>query len=733
MMTEARRIRPVARESFAVKPLTLALMTAWLAAAGGAALAADAAGQTGATPAPEASPAPGVSPHPGPSVKAAPVVVTATRSERSSFDLPVSIDVVDSTSISEAQPMINAAESLVRVPGLVAPNQYRLSSDQQLSSRGFGARASFGIRGIRVYADGIPQTMPDGQGQSGTFSLSSADRMEVMRGPFSALYGNSAGGVVQIFTRDASAAPTVTGSYYVGDFDTYRAGLQAGGQFGMVNALVDASRYKTDGFRDHSRAQRDQVNAKFVVRPGGDDKVTLVVNDLDQPYNKDPQGLTRAQMETNPQQAAATAVQFDTGGYKNQTHAGLNWEHRVNDRNAFSAMVYAGEREVQGKLGFTGSGATSAGGISLINRDFLGTDLRWQHTAPLASGPLMVTGGVSFDTMEDARKGFVNNFGVVGALKRDEINTAENFDQYLQAEWQLGKDWVLNGGVRRSEVKLESDDNFVTGANPDDSGSVKFTNTSPVLGVLYHLTPAVNVYANYGRGFETPSLIEIAYRVGGDGPNFGLQPSKSRHVEAGVKAVVGAQTSLNAAVFRAETENEIVVAENNNGRATYKNAGRTSRQGVELAIASGLAQGLDAYASLAYLDAKFDDVFISGTSTPVPAGNQIPGAPHATAYAELAWRLPSIGMSTAVEARYTSRIYINDANTDAADASTVVNWRLAFRQSMDRVTLSEFARLENVFDEKYVGGVNVNDGNGRYFAPAPGRNLLLGVSLSASF
>ena len=668
-----------------------------------------------------------------PALQAAPVVVTATRAPQSSFDLPVSIDVVEGAQITEAQPLLNAAEALARVPGLVAPNQYRLSSDQQLSSRGFGSRASFGVRGIRIYADGIPQTMPDGQGQPGTFNLATAERMEVMRGPFSALYGNSSGGVVQIFSRDAAPEPTLSASYYAGDFDTWRAGLQFGGQFGAVNALVDGSRYQTDGYRAHSAAQRDQISARLVMRAGETDKITFVASDLDQPYNEDPQGLTRAQMEADPTQAAATSVPFNTGGSKAQTHMGMNWEHRVNERNDFAAMVYGGQRNSLQRLGFVGDGPLQSGGTSLIARDFSGVDLRWRHVAELAAGPLTITAGVNFDAMEDERNGYDNNNGVLGVIRRDEVNSARNFDQYVQAEWMAGSDWVFSGGLRHSEIRLESEDRYIVGANPDDSGSVKFTSTNPVVGVLYHLTPAVNLYANAGRGFETPTLIEIAYRSdGGSGSNFALRPSESTHVEAGVKAFIGGGTRVNAAVFRAETSDEIVVDTNTGGRATYKNAGDTSRQGIEVSVAGEIASGLTAYASYAYLDAQFDDSFLSSGTT-VAAGNKIPGAPESTAYAELAWRLPAIGMFTAIEANYIGRTYVNDLNVDSVEPSTVVNWRLSFTQKLGRFTLSEFARVENLFDEDYVGGVLVNAGFNRFFAPAPGRNALLGVSLAARF
>jgi iron complex outermembrane receptor protein len=671
----------------------------------------------------------------GATVQAAPIVVTATRDERSSFDLPVSIDVVPASAISEAQPMLNASESLARVPGLVAPNTYRLSSDQQLSSRGFGARAGFGIRGIRIYADGIPQSMPDGQGQTGTFNLSSAERIEVMRGPYSALYGNSSGGVVSLFTRNAPAQPTVAASYYAGSFDTWRAGLQYAGNSGGLDTVVDASRYETDGYRDHSAAQRDQANVKLSTRLSERDKLTVVASYLDQPYNDDPQGLTRALMEANPQQTIASSITFNTGGYKNQTHAGVNWEHQFNADNKLQTVVYAGQRNALTRLSipvFVQSADAHSGGTSLVEREFAGGDVRLAHSSRFGGGRMTVTGGLNYETMDDARKGYMNNNGVQGALKRDENNIARNFDQYLQAEWQSGGGWVFSGGLRHSEVRIESQDHFIATGNPDDSGEVTFTNTSPVLGVLYHLSPTVNLYANAGRGFETPTLIELAYTNTGAGLNFALQPSRSKNFEVGMKSFIGTATSLNVAAFKITTENEIVV-DAGGARSTFKNAAKTSRDGIELALASTLAPNLDATLSYALLNATFDETFTSSSGT-VAAGNRIPGAPKTTAYAELAWKLPSFGLSTALEARYTGEIKVDDINSDAAEASTVVNWRIALEQKFGALTLQEFGRIENLSDEQYVGGVIVNDTtNKRYFAPAPGRNYLFGASLAMAF
>lgn len=662
------------------------------------------------------------------------VVITATRIEQSSFDVPVSIDVIDKERIRDGQYQVNASESLVRIPGIVAPNQSRFSSDQQISSRGFGARSSFGIRGVRIYADGIPLSMPDGQGQMGSFALSSAERMEVMRGPFSSLYGNSSGGVVQIITQEAPERDSITPSFYAGSFGTWRSGVQLGGRQEAVSYMLDASRFVTDGYRDHSAARRDQFNGKFTYRPDEDSRLNVVLNYVDQPYNQDPQGLNRKMMEANPKQAYSTAETYNTGGGKSQTHLGANFERRIDDRNTMTLVGYVGERDVLTRLGIKGDGDLSSGGVGNVSRSFAGTDARWTHRMPTATGDLTLTGGLNYEYMKDNRKGFVSNKGVPGALRRDEDNIVTNFDQYLQAEWKLGKDWIVSGGVRHSHVSFEANDRYIVpDKNPDDSGNVSYSNTSPVLGVLYHLTPAVNLYANLGKGFETPTFIELAYRPEGSGLNFGVLPSKSRNAEAGIKALIGEHSRLNLAVFDISTDKEIVTGINIDGRATYKNAGKTQRQGVEISLDSRLGENLNLYLAYAYLNATFQDAFISGTDKPVAAGNRIPGAPRQTAYGELAWRHPASGFSTAIEGRYSGKIYVDDTNSDAAESYAIANWRAGLEQRVGTWRIQEFVRVDNLFDKQYVGGVIVNDGNGRFFAPAPGRNFMAGISASIGF
>src|SRR5688500_6187144 len=160
------------------------------------------------------------------------VVVTATRRPQPSLEIPASIDRIYADEIRAGRPQLNLTQSLGRVPGVVVQNRQNYAQDLQISTRGFGARATFGVRGIRLIADGIPATMPDGQGQASTFALGSAERIEVLRGPFSALYGNAAGGVITVETEDAPERPTGEASLHAGSYDTWKAGLKLGGQWG---------------------------------------------------------------------------------------------------------------------------------------------------------------------------------------------------------------------------------------------------------------------------------------------------------------------------------------------------------------------------------------------------------------------------------------------------------------------------------------------------------------------
>lgn len=519
-----------------------------------------------------------------------------------------------------------------------------------------------------------------------------------------------------------------------GSYGTWHALAKLGGEAHGINFVIAESRFHTDGYRDHSDASRELFNAKLKFEAGSDTHITLIANSLYQPEAHDPLGLTRAQWQANPRQVDPVAMQFDTRKTIGQQQGGASLEHRVTADTVLRVTAYGGQRAVRQYLALSGTGATSSGGVTDLDGDFGGVDARVSARRSLAGGPLLLTVGAAFDRQHQHRRGFVNNNGALGDLRRDEDDYVSDRDAYAEAEWTPLPMVSTLFGVRYSDVHFVSNDHYITASNPDDSGRVGYAHTSPVAGAVWRATPDVNAYVNWGVGFETPTFIELAYRPVGSGLNFGLQPAVSRSTEAGVKAR-SQQTQINIAVFTIDTSNEIIVDSATGGRTTYKNASKTRRRGVEAEWNATLGGGFTAYASYTYLSAKFAaESFTGSPSQALPAGSKLPGVPAASAFAELAWSRPEwLGASAALELQYADKLYVNELNTDAAPRYAVANVRVGLEQNHGTWTLREFIRVNNLADRNYVGSVIVADTNARFFEAAARRNYLAGIKVNAKF
>ncbi len=679
----------------------------------------------------------------------APVVVTATRIEQNSFDLPVAIDVVEKKDIQDGQLQMTLSESLIRVPGITAQNRNNQSQDPQISTRGFGARSSFGVRGVRVYVDGIPLSMPDGQGQPGIVDLSAIKSIEVMRGPFSALYGNSSGGIIQMLTADAPKTPEVGATVMFGSENTKRQIMNAAGNADGVDYLLNISNFETDGYRQHNSADKQQATAKFKINLSEDTKLTALVNWFDQKA-EDPSGLKRVASAgepsafDNPKGVTLGSITSNTRVYRNHTQVGFNLEHTFNPNNSLNVMSYVGTRDNEQYLAL---GSTGSGRASIISRDFWGTDIRWNNRGELFRRPYSLSAGITYGKMNDDRRDIATTNGIklsasdLTNVNRDEGNISTNFDQYLQAQWSALDNVDLHAGIRHTKIRLKVEDSLVgtVTSNPstfkyrDGSGNVEHKKTTPVIGAVWKVTPALNLYANYGKGFETPTFIEVAYDdpTNGTGPNLGIKPSTSDNYEIGLKSFIFDNTRVNLSFFKTDTDKEIV-AISGNPYAVYKNAGKTKRKGVEASLETQFDNNIGLYAAYTLLDAKFDDAF-TGNNGLVRSGNYIPGTYHTQIYGEISWKAPSVGFFTALEGRHNSKVYVDDRNTDTAPSYTIFNLRAGFEQKLANWNFKEYLRIENMFDKEYIGSVRVNDTNNRFFEPSQGRNYLIGLSAVYKF
>jgi iron complex outermembrane receptor protein len=673
------------------------------------------------------------------------VVISASRAQQRSFDAPAAVQTVERETIQDAGPQVNLSESLSRVPGLTILNRQNYAQDLQLSIRGFGARAAFGIRGIRLLIDGIPATTPDGQAQGSSVALTSTERIEVLRGPLALLYGNAAGGVIQAWTRAAPEVPEFGLQLYTGSYDLRRTDWQYAGRLGApgdtdgVGLVADYSTFDTDGYRDNSRTERKQFNGKLSFGPSAATRVNLIYNHFDMPLAQDPLGLTATALAADPRQSLANPT-LRVRKITSQNQLGSSVNHALDADRSITARVYYGTRDnlqYQNNSFWVG-----------LNRNYYGAGLQYNAQTRVGATPLRWVAGYEFDRAREWRQGGAAVLGEKSTTTRSEDNQSENSDLYAQGTALLSERWSLTAGLRYSTVRFVSEDYYLADGR-DGSGNASYRAASPVLGATWHASERLNVYANYGKGFETPTLAEVAYQDTGAAVvaefNPALNAASSQHYEAGAKWVPQPGSRVDFAVYLIDTTDEIVVSRSAGGQTAYKNAPGTHRTGWELAGSTLFTPRLRGLLSASAIDARYRQAFMNG-ATAVAEGNQLPGIPQHFLFAELLWasqpldggrKAPRLGSQLGVEVVSAGQIHVNDSNYDSvagattrAEAYTVLNLKASQAWALGPGHLTAYGRLDNVSDQRYVGSVIVNQAQSQFYEPAPGRNWTLGLRLT---
>lgn len=673
------------------------------------------------------------------------VVISASRAQQRSFDAPAAIEAVERETIQSAGPQVNLSESLARVPGLTILNRQNYAQDLQVSIRGFGARATFGIRGVRLLIDGIPATTPDGQGQGSSIALTSTDRIEVLRGPLALLYGNSSGGVIQAWTREAPEVPEFSVQGYVGSYGMQRTDWQYAGRIGGtggVGLVADYSTFSTDGYRDNSAAERKQFNGKLSFGPDAGTRVNVVFNHFDMPLAEDPLGLTATQLADNPKQAGTNATERRVRKITSQNQLGSSLTHTIGPDSSLTARAYFGTRD---NLQYLASNTWIG-----LDREYYGAGLQYNTLTRLGSTPIRWVAGYEYDLSKERRQagGATNGEKNPAPVTRDEDNQSQNSDVFAQGTALVSERWSLTGGLRHSTVRLSSKDYLVTTTptvNPDGSGAIRYSATNPVLGLTWHAADTFNIYVNYGKGFETPTLAEVAYVDNGAVTatfNTSIAAARSRHYELGAKWVPHPGTRVDAAVFMVDTVDEIVTSRTASGQSAFVNAPGTQRRGVEIGGRTLLSPNWRVLASASAIQAEFTKAYTT-TVTNVAAGNRMPGIPQHFLFTELLWSSGGFaggaqrsvaGTQGGLEFVSAGRLYANDNNTASADGYQVFNLKASHGWSLGKSRVTAYARIDNVSDKAYVGSVIVNQSanptTGQFYEPAPGRNWTLGARLN---
>jgi iron complex outermembrane receptor protein len=644
--------------------------------------------------------------------------------------LPSTASVMDQARLTEGQPQVNLSETLSEVPGVVVNNRQDYAQDMQMSIRGFGSDSTFGVQNVYVTLDGIPLTMPDGQGQVQVIDLPTIGGIQVIKGPFTTLYGNSAGGVLEAWTRDAPEAPSASLRSWWGADSSHQTTLVGGATVGSVGALAGLTDFSTDGSRAHSAADRKQFNGTLNWGRG-DDQYSLVLNALDQDA-QDPGGLTRAEFQRNPQGVDPAMLSFDTRKTTSNRLLGLSWDHRFDADDKLSTRVYTGTRDIVQYLPMLGNTLYSAGGVVALDDYFGGGGSQYSHAGTLAQRPYTLAAGVDYGRENEFRKGYENVDGSQGSLRNDQFNTVDNLAQYMQLHWQWSPALGFSGGLRHDQVRFGSSTatDVPAAMAPGTGGGASYGSTDPVAGLLFQIDSRNSLYADIGTGFVTPTFYQLAYRPDGQpGLNFALQPMHLHNSEVGWRSQHDGW-SLQASAFDIGAQNQIIVDTSVNGRTTYENAGESRRYGADLSLQATLPAHLSAH--LAYN--VMNVYFVGGPYN----GNTLPGAPRQQLDLGLTWRPPL--QQPALQGFYStlswlarSQVFVNAQNSAAAQGYGALNWSTGVEQSHGPWQLSEFLRVDNVLNQDYIAAVVIADSNGRYFEAGPGRNVTAGVELTRGF
>ena len=555
-------------------------------------------------------------------------------------------------------------------------------------------------------------------------------------------------------TKEGQGKDSIQVGLNAGSHHKQQANIQLQGGSEQANQpayVISSSYFDTDGFRDHSAAQKVLNNAKLTWNLEDGSKINWVMNRVDIDAD-DPQGVKHEQWKANPKQVNDSKNTYNVRKEIEQTQTGLTWTKPLNDQQELYSMFYLGNRQVVQYQSIPKCGINKvtgecipnssqlnprhAGGVIDFDRDYYGADFRWTGKEVLPNTTLVA--GVALDRMVEDRKGYENyddtgRYGVKGDLRRNENNTLWNLDPYVQASWQFLPTWHLDTGLRYSNVHYESDDHYIVAGNGDDSGSTDYQKLLPSVALGWEILPELYAYASYGKGFETPTFTEMAYpTLATSGINFDLKPASSDTYELGLKSQ-NAFGMFTLAVFNTVTKNDIVPDDANAGRNTFRNAEQTLRQGAELAWQHQLWQDLKLSASYSYLDATFDaDIAATTTKPLIEKGTYIPGIAKNQAFTRIAWQ-PKQGFQAGLEARYMDKIYVDDINSDTAPSYTVVAANVGYLWVNRDWKVNSYARVDNLFDRNYVGSVIVNDGNSRFFEPVDGRNFSVGMSVTKAF
>ncbi|MES1926891.1 TonB-dependent receptor [Salinisphaera sp. T31B1] len=650
----------------------------------------------------------------------APIEVDSLRLTTDILTTPAAVDVTEGQDVQQGRRKTQLDNALNRTPGVYANNGSNFAQNLRVSIRGFGARSAFGVRGVRVIVDGIPETLPDGQAQTDTIDLGAVERLEVLRGPFSALYGNATGGVIDVTTTTPGSGPVDRAELTAGSNGYRREEVASARRLDDWGYAITASQLDLDGYREHGRVKKQQITGKLERDVGTTGTVRVITRILDAPDTLDPGGVTRATARADRRSARDANIAFDARQSASQQTVGLVYEDQLTEQQAYQANLFYTNRDFIQFLPF------EDGGVVSYDRDFFGGGIQTTRFDDLFGRENQLVAGVDVQIQQDDRQRYDNIAGERGILGLDEDQTATSVGVFAQNVFSVTPSLDLTTGLRYDYLDFDIDDNFpVSAADPDDSGGRTYHEVSANAGLSYAWRDDQRVYFNIANAFESPTFTEFANPAGNGGFNDNLEPQKAVQYEVGAKGSLNDVARYQISAFWIDVRDELVVFNNTGARDFFENSGRSRRKGIEAKLSGQLTEQLSAtaaYTLASYEYRQFVDV--NGNDY---AGRDLPGLPEETLFGELAWRSEGVGFAV-LDMRYASSFFADNANTAKIDHAWVFNGRIGrtIPSADERVTV--YLGVDNIFDEVYFDNIRINAFGGRYYEPAPDRSFYAGLS-----
>ena len=635
-------------------------------------------------------------------------------------EAPLAISVIDREEL-RARPGLDLEEALDLVPGVFPQSSRNFAQDTRISIRGFGASAPFGVRGIRVLVDGVPNTLPDGQSEIDSIDLAFMEQIEVVRGPISSLYGGGGGGIISFRTVSPTEDPTFSARTTFGTDHLSRYEMLARGYAGETGYVFGLARSRFSGYREHARAEQTVGLAKLERDFADGSHGLLSFSAVWAPEAQDPGGLNAAELAADRKQARSAAFVFDTGEKLNQQKVSFAWTKPLGVERELRLTGYRLWRDFSNALPFQDAGRVdfdrAVTGGSFVYRDRLGA-VSW-------------LAGLDVDAQRDERRRYDNLAGARGALVLRQSEQVTSVGPFAQAELEFDCGLGLVAGVRYDWVEFEVGDRLVDPIDGDLSDRIRFRELSPRFGARYRLRPDLLLYGNVSSAFQVPTTTELRPPDVAGGFDSSRKPERTLGAEVGVKGRFGQRLHYDLALFALRVRDALVPFEDVAGETFFRNAGEVRRLGVEVALSAELRPGLSTRLGYTYSDFSYHDFDSVDLGTGVVTsfdGNRQPNVPRHSLGAELRWEHPA-GPFAVLSFRHFSDLEVNDANSAESSGASISDARFGWRFRRGGLEIRPFAGARNWSGERYNGTIRPNAGFGRYYEPAPETELYGGLAI----